>query len=82
MKVQTFTKLVTLSLIAATTLHATNGDNLIGIGAKSRGMGGTGIAVSHGAESALANPALITSVEGTEISFGGNIVCSNYYNYT
>ena len=73
MKVQTFTKLVTLSLIAATTLHATNGDNLIGIGAKARGMGGTGIAVSHGAESALANPALITSVEGTEISFGGTI---------
>ena len=73
MKVQTFTKLVTLSLIAATTLHATNGDNLIGIGAKSRGMGGTGIAVSHGAESALANPALITSVEGTEISFGGTL---------
>lgn len=73
MKVQTFTKLVTLSLIVATTLHATNGDNLIGIGAKARGMGGTGIAVSHGAESALANPALITSVEGTEISFGGTI---------
>ena len=73
MKVQTLTKLVTLSLIAATTLHATNGDNLIGIGAKARGMGGTGIAVSHGAESGLANPALITSVEGTEISFGGTI---------
>ena len=73
MKVQTFTKLVTLSLIAATTLHATNGDNLIGIGAKARGMGGVGIALSHGAESALSNPALITGVEGTEISFGGTI---------
>jgi long-chain fatty acid transport protein len=73
MKVQTFTKLVTLSLIAATTLHATNGDNLIGIGAKARGMGGVGIALSHGAESTLNNPALITSVEGTEISFGGTI---------
>jgi long-chain fatty acid transport protein len=73
MKVHTLTKLVTLSLIAATTLHATNGDNLIGIGAKARGMGGTGIAISHGAESALSNPALITSVEGTEISFGGTL---------
>lgn len=73
MKVQTLTKLVTLSLIAATTLHATNGDNLIGVGAKARGMGGTGIAVSHGAESGLANPALISSVEGTEISFGGTL---------
>jgi len=77
MKVQTFTKLVTLSLIAATTLHATNGDNLIGIGAKARGMGGVGIAISHGAESALANPALITSVENTEVSFGGTIFMPN-----
>jgi len=73
MKVQTLTKLVTLSLIAATTLHATNGDNLIGVGAKARGMGGTGIAVAHGAESGLANGALITSTEGTEISFGGTL---------
>ena len=67
------TKLITLSLIAATTLHATNGDNLIAVGTKARGMGGTGIAVSHGAESGLANPALITSVESTEISFGGTL---------
>ena len=73
MKLQTFSKLITLSLVVATSLHATNGDNLIGIGAKARGMGGTGIAVSHGAESGLANPALITSVEGTEISFGGTL---------
>ena len=67
------TKIITLSLAAATFLQATNGDNLIGVGAKARGMGGTGIAVSHGAESGLANPALITSVEGTEISFGGTL---------
>jgi long-chain fatty acid transport protein len=73
MKVQTISKLIALSLLAATTLQATNGDNLIGVGAKARGMGGTGIAVSHGAESGLANAALITSVEGTEISFGGTL---------
>ena len=73
MKLQTFGKLITLSLVVATSLHATNGDNLIGIGAKARGMGGVGIALSHGAESALSNPALITSVEGTEISFGGTL---------
>jgi len=73
MKVLTCTKLVTFSLIAATTLHATNGDNLISVGTKARGMGGAGIAFSHGAESALANPALITSVENTEISFGGTL---------
>ena len=54
-------------------IHATNGDNLIGIGAKARGMGGVGIAMSHGAESTLANPALITAVENSEVSFGGTI---------
>ncbi len=76
MKKNTFTKIgtgIALSLVATTMLHATNGDNLIGIGAKARGMGGTGIAISHGAESSLNNAALITTVEGTEISFGGTI---------
>jgi len=76
MKSTTFTKLtvgITLSLIASTMLHATNGDTLIAVGAKARGMGGVGIGLSHGAESTLTNPALITDVEGTEISFGGTI---------
>lgn len=57
----------------STALYATNGDHLIGLGAKARGMGGVGIAMSHGAESALANPAMITSVKSTEISFGGTV---------
>ena len=70
---RTIAKVITLSLLTATALHATNGDNLIAVGAKARGMGGTGIAVSHGAESTLSNPAMITSVEGTEISFGGTL---------
>ena len=70
---KTIAKLITLSLIASTMVHATNGDNLIGIGAKSRAMGGTSIGVAHGAESGLSNPALITSVEGTEIEFGGTL---------
>ncbi len=70
---QTLGKLIALSLIASATLHATNGDNLIAVGAKARGMGGTGIAISHGAESGLSNGAMITSVEGTEITFGGTI---------
>ena len=59
--------------LGATSAFATNGAALIGMGAKARGMAGTGIGMSHGAESALTNPALITSVEGTEISFGGTI---------
>ena len=62
-----------MSLLTSTLLHATNGDNLISVGAKARGMGGTGIAISHGAESALTNPAMITTIEGTEISFGGSL---------
>ncbi|WP_373036893.1 OmpP1/FadL family transporter [Sulfurimonas sp.] len=75
-------KTIKLALVAAlalgaTSAFATNGAALIGTGAKSRGMGGTGIGVSHGAESALANPALITSVKGTEISFGGTIFMPN-----
>ncbi len=64
---------ITLSLMTSTLLHATNGDTLIAVGTKARGMGGTGIAVSHGAESILVNPALITSVANHEISFGGTI---------
>ncbi|MDD4855562.1 MAG: outer membrane protein transport protein [Sulfuricurvum sp.] len=59
--------------LTSTAAFATNGDSLIGTGAKARGMGGAGIGMSHGAESALTNPALITSVNGTEISFGGTV---------
>ena len=59
--------------LGATSAFATNGSNLIAMGAKARGMGGAGIGVSHGAESAISNAALITTVEGTEISFGGTI---------
>lgn len=46
---------------------------MIATGAKATGMGGVGIGMSHGAESALVNPALITSVNDTEISFGGTV---------
>ncbi len=68
---------ITLSVLASSMLYATNGDTLIAVGAKARGMGSTGIGISHGAESALTNPALITSVENTEISFGGTVFMPN-----
>jgi len=66
---------IKLAVVAAlalgtTSAFATNGDNLIGLGAKTRGMAGVGIGMSHGSESALSNPALI---KGNEISFGGTI---------
>ncbi|MEA2048204.1 MAG: outer membrane protein transport protein [Campylobacterota bacterium] len=70
---RTIAKVITLSLITSTMIHATNGDNLIAVGAKARGMGGVGIAMSHGAESTLTNPALITNVKNHEVSFGGTI---------
>jgi len=59
--------------LGATSAFATNGDTLIGLGAKARGLGGTGIGISHGAESALANAAMITTVRSTEVSFGGTL---------
>jgi len=58
-------------IMSATSAFATNGDNLIGLGAKSRAMGGTGIAHYSGAESATSNPALITKSKGSNIAFGG-----------
>lgn len=66
-------KMILLSSVTAVTLHATNGDNLIAVGTKARGMGGTSMAVSHGTESGVSNAAMITTVEGTEITFGGTL---------
>ena len=63
-------KIVLVSTIAAMSLFATNGDSLIGLGAKSRGMGGVGIATYFGAENALSNPALLSNSKGFEFDFG------------
>ncbi len=64
--------------LGATSAFATNGSAMIGMGAKTRGMGGTGIGVGHGAESALSNPALITTIKSNhEISFGGMVFMPN-----
>ena len=61
--------------LGATSAFATNGTNMIGYGAKSRAMGGTGISNFLGAESAFANPALITKSEkNTEITIGATIL--------
>jgi len=59
--------------VAAFSNHAfaTNGDTLIGLGAISRSMGGTGIAHFAGAESALKNPAILSKQKGLEVMFGG-----------
>ena len=66
-------KTIKLAVVAAlalgsTSAFATNGDVMIGQGAKSRSMGGVGVAKSFGAESGLANPALISSVKDSEVT--------------
>lgn len=58
-------------LLAGTSAFATNGDNMIGVGAQSRAMGGTGIAMAMGAESAIKNPALLAKSKGYEFMFAG-----------
>ncbi len=69
-------KLISAISIAccASSLFATNGDYLIGLGPKSRALGGAGIAYSLGAESALVNPSLI---EGKRVMFGGTYFAPN-----
>jgi len=69
-------KLISAISIAccASSLFATNGDYLIGLGPKSRALGGAGIAYSLGAESALVNPSLI---EGKRVMFGGSLFAPN-----
>jgi len=68
-------KILIVSAAVASTFSlnavATNGDSLIGLGAISRAMGGTGIAHYMGAESALKNPALLSKQKGLEVMFGG-----------
>ena len=63
--------MVVLSLTTSSLL-ATNGTILVGYGAKSRAMGGTGVANYKGAESAFNNPALIVNSESeTELTVVG-----------
>jgi long-chain fatty acid transport protein len=57
--------------LTSTAAFATNGDNLIALGAKSLGMGGASTAHYNGAESATSNPALISKGKGTQFTFGG-----------
>jgi long-chain fatty acid transport protein len=64
-------KYIAVLSVVVTAINATNGDNLIATGAKSLGMGGAATAHYNGAESATANPALITQGKGTKITFGG-----------
>jgi long-chain fatty acid transport protein len=59
-------------LLGASSAFATNGTNLIGLGAESRALGGTGIAASNGSCAALTNPALLAKTKNDfEFAFSG-----------
>jgi long-chain fatty acid transport protein len=68
----TFNKLAIALAVAgfSTAAFATNGDNLIGLGAQARALGGASTAAFYGSENALSNPALIGKISGTEFAFG------------
>lgn len=55
-------------LLSSLTVYATNGGNLIGLSARSIGMGGTGVAQFQGPmDSLLKNPALLTHHKGSGV---------------
>ena len=64
--------MATFAMLAATVTvsYATNGDNIIGTGAVSRAMGGTGIASGSGSENTLKNPALLGKSRSDDIYLG------------
>lgn len=73
MKKTTLALAISAAAMVATPAFATNGDALIGLGAQSRALGGTGTAAFYGSENALTNPALLVKAKKTEISFGGTL---------
>lgn len=64
---------ITAATFVATPVLATNGDVLIGLGAQSRALGGTGAAAFFGSENALTNPALLGKMQGSEFAIGGTL---------
>ena len=66
-------RVIVVSTLASTLLLATNGDNLISLGAESRAMGGTGIAMGMGTDSVFRNPAWLADVKGTKAMFGATL---------
>lgn len=63
--------LVVALILGSVSVYATNGDNMIGIGPISRGMGGVGIGIGVGPESALKNPAFMGHDKNFEMLFSG-----------
>lgn len=64
---------ITAATLVATPVLATNGTNMVGLGAQSSAMGGTGVAAYYGAENVVVNPGLIGKAVGSEFAFGGTL---------
>ncbi|MDR9498127.1 MAG: outer membrane protein transport protein [Hydrogenovibrio sp.] len=73
MKLTKIALAVAATAMVSTPVLATNGDNLIGLGAQSRALGGTGTAAYFGSENALTNPSLLGKGQGTEFAIGGTL---------
>ncbi len=65
-----------ISSLCATSAFATNGSELIGYGAKSRGMGGIGIATFVGTDAILKNPAMLMDNTGNQLNIGNSVMIS------
>jgi len=64
--------------LGATSAFATNGANMIGFSAKSRALGGTGIANFNGADAALTNPSLLAKTTSkSSFSLAGTMFSSD-----
>ena len=66
-------KIALASIVATTSLFATHGDNLMGLGAVARAMGGIGIGTDVGVDTVFKNPAWLTKSEKFKSSFGGTL---------
>ncbi len=53
--------------------HATNGDEMLAVGAQNTALGGTGVANFVGADSAWSNPAILGKAKGSEVTGGVNL---------
>lgn len=64
---------ITAAVMVSQPVLATNGTNMVGLGAQSAAMGGTGVAAYYGAENVVVNPGLIGKAVGSEFAFGGTL---------
>jgi long-chain fatty acid transport protein len=62
-----------VSAVASQLAYATNGDEMMAVGAQNTALGGTGVANFTGAESTWANPAMLGKSKSSEVTGGVNL---------